>query len=404
LSIMLKRAASYIFIVFGLVALWASTSRSAMQFVAEKRDNDTWWGSYQGRHGDLVSMSYLDFVKKFYPGREHYSIKPPVPDLQRNTVLYLDGDSYARHLNDTAFAGVAAYHYIDRNHGANYHLDTTRKNILLIEISERYVRPYFGSLRMLDEVCDSAIKKKNIARLGAMPRTNYLSVGMPVSVDDLFNKYINQNLQANLFNYNFVMPMFESKAALNYYLFNRASGDVVISKDRNFLFLKETVSRTDVGSSYSPLNTDEVSTLVTNLNTIYDHYRQNGFREVYLSVIPNSATINQPDGYNNLIPLVQNDARLRMKVIDAYTAFKQSGEGVYLSGDTHWNNRGRQLWLDIVNDTLVRHEKGAYANKRDAHTQDGRGGGLDKPADEICSAGTDRVHLLLGVPGLSAAE
>lgn len=208
---------------------------------------------------------------------------------------------------------------------------------------------------MLDEVCDSVIKKKSITATGisATTTTRQASIIPGCSINDLFNKYINQNLQCNLFNYNFVMPMFEAKAALNYYLFNRASGDVIISKDRNFLFLKETVTYTDEGSSYSRFADNDITKLIDNINTIYEHYRQNGFNEVYLSVIPNSATIMQPGEYNNLIPTIQNDPRLKMKVIDAYTAFKNAKEVLYLPGDTHWNNRGRQMWLDMVNEKIV---------------------------------------------------
>src|ERR1019366_9750435 len=97
--------------------------------------------------------------------------------------------------------------------------------------------------------------------------------------------------------YNFIIPVFEYKAALNYYLFNRASGDVVISNDRDFLFLNETVSGTDIGSSYITIPDTEITHLVDNFNIIYDHYLANGFKEVYLSIIPNSATIVQPEGY-----------------------------------------------------------------------------------------------------------
>ena len=42
----MKKFLSYFFIVFGLVALWMSTSRRAMQFVADNRGNDKWWGGY----------------------------------------------------------------------------------------------------------------------------------------------------------------------------------------------------------------------------------------------------------------------------------------------------------------------------------------------------------------------
>ena len=69
-----------------------------------------------------------------------------------------------------------------------------------------------------------------------MNGVNISSASIPVTINDFFNKNMNQNLQYNLFNYNFVFPMFESKALLNFYLFNRASGDVVISKNKKYLF------------------------------------------------------------------------------------------------------------------------------------------------------------------------
>lgn len=349
---MFKKVLSYIFIIFGLVALYMSTSRRAMQFVVDHRDHDKWWGAYQMKNGDLVSLSYLDFVKRFNPPPDRTPLKKPAYNGQKNIALYLHGDSYTYHLPDSAFAGVADYHLIDRNHGLNYHLDPTKRNILVLEVSERYLRAYYGGLQIFDELCDSLIKKKSIA-------ANYLhqpylaSVIPGFEINDLFNKYINQNLQANLFNYNFIFPIFEYKAALNYYIFNRASGDVVISKDKNFLFLKETVSLTDPGSSYVPITPADIDWMVDKLNKIYDHYKENGFDEIYFSVIPNSATIVQPEGYNGLIPAIQSDPRLRMKIIDAYTAFKNSGELLYQPGDTHWNTKGRQLWVDLVNEKLA---------------------------------------------------
>ncbi len=352
---MFKKVLSYFFIVFGLAALVMSTSRRAMQFISEARDNEKWWGAYPCKHGDLVSLSYLDFVKKFNPPRDLTPIKTPVYNGTKNTALYLHGDSYSYHLRDSNFAGLSTFFPIDRNHGAKYHLDPAKRNILLIEVSERYLRTYFSGLQMLKEVIDTQAAKKGTALITPTNGLNKYdaSVLPDIHVSDLFNKYINQNLQCNLFNYNFIIPMFEFKAALNYHLFNRASGDVVISNDRNFLFLRETVSKTDIGSSYVPLNEGDITLLVNNFNLIYDHYKKEGFSEVYLSMIPNSATVMQPDGYNNLIPSVQNDPRLEIKIIDAWTAFKKSSEILYLPGDTHWNNQGRQLWLDLVNAMLT---------------------------------------------------
>jgi hypothetical protein len=351
---MAKKIARDFFILFGLFVLWASTSRQAMGFIAEKRDVNKWWGTYQCLNGDLVSMSYLDFVKTFNPGPDHDRLKTAPHTGTENTVLYLDGDSYTWHLGDSNFAGLNSLVYINRDHGCNYHLDHTKKNVLIIEISERMVWDYFSSLRIFDEICDSAIKKKNIT-MGQEPGTApgmYASMLPSVPFGELFNKYINQNLQCNLFNYQFIMPMFEYKAAINYYVFNRASGDVVISEDRKFLFLEKTVALNETGSSYGPVSSEQLGLLVDHFNQIYDHYKKGGFDEEYLSIIPNAATIVQPQGYNQFIPLIQNDPNLKMKTLDIYSIFKDSPDGIYWPGDTHWKYKGKQKWLDLVNIAL----------------------------------------------------
>jgi len=301
-------------------------------------------------------MSYLDAVTRFNQPSPRGGFKHPSFSGERKTVLYMDGDSFTWHLHDSDFTSLDSFCYFQRNHGLKYHLDTTKRNVLVIEVSERYLQSYFSGLQMFNEVVDTSAGKKNISSLNMHTGsgTHYASLIPSFSIGDLFNKYINQNLQFNLFNYNFAMPMFESKAALNYYVFNRASGDVVISDDRKFLFLKETVSKTDMGSTYYPVTAGHAARIVDVLNGIYDHYKAAGFAEVYFSAIPNSATIMQPEGYNKLIPMIQNDARLRMKIIDIYTPFKNGGDIYYLPGDTHWNHKGKQLWLDIVNEQVLK--------------------------------------------------
>jgi hypothetical protein len=350
---MFKKILSYLFILFGLVELVISTSRPAMQYISEKRDTTAWWGAYPCLHGDLISLSYLDAVKRFNPPPNHTPLKKAVHSASDNIVLYLHGDSYTYHLSDSIFTGTSAFRYIDRNHGMKFTLDTSKRNVLVIEVSERYIRPYFNTPRMLDEVGDTTKGERVKLSIEGFAQSNhYASVLPSIDVNDLFNKYINQNLQCNLFNYNFIIPIFEYKAALNYYVFNRASGDVVISKDKNFLFLKETVSLTDAGSSYIPLDDNDIKIFVNNFNVIYKHYRDQGFKEVYLSMIPNSASVVQPEGYNNLIPRIQSDPALKMKIIDAHKLFKTEPTLYYLPGDTHWNSIGRQKWIDLVNEYL----------------------------------------------------
>ncbi len=347
-----KKIARDFFILLGLVLLWASTSRPAMEYITTVRDGKKWWSTYPCLNGDLVSMSYLDAVHKFNPGREQSHVSKAEYSGSKNIAMDLYGDSYTWELRDTNFAGVAVYNFTGRGNAGHTHIDKNRKSVLLIEISERFVRDYFGSPKMKSDfpVSETILKS---ASLPYYLQDRHMKYSSLVSIDNLFNKYINQNLQCNIFNYNFMMPMFTGKAALNYYFFNRASGDVVISDDRDHLFLKETVLKTGNASSYSPLPDSELEQMTDNINDIYDHYKSAGYDEVFLSMIPNSATINQPNDYNGLIPRIQSNKRLKIKIIDAYHLFKEAGGELYLAGDTHWNHRAMQKWVNLVNEHLL---------------------------------------------------
>ena len=185
---------------------------------------------------------------------------------------------------------------------------------------------------------------------------------MGFGIDDLFNAHINQNLEYHLFNYNFMIFPRQAKAALNYILFSRASGDVVISDDGSYLFFKPTVAQNGRCSSYSRLLKSETDSIVASLDTLYDRYKQAGFAEVYFSPIPNAATILQPEGYNNLIPAIQNDPKMKMPVIDIYDVFKayKAPGALYRAGDTHWSNTGTQMWLQLVNTMLRTQSRTAH--------------------------------------------
>jgi hypothetical protein len=352
---MLKKIFRDFFILFGLAALSASTSRTFMKFISEKRDGDKWWSTNPMTGGNLASISDLTFLKKFYCPPDRQIKHAPAYNRPENTVLYLDGDSYTWSLRDSNFAGISGFHFISRYEGGCFHLDTAKKNILIIAITESVFRTYFRDLRMLNEVYDPATKKDlvHLYQFNVPAHAQLTSFLFGFSISGLFNKNINQNLQCNLFNYNFITPMFLYKGSLNYFAFNRASGDVVISKDKNFLFLKQSVSATDTGSTYFPIQPGEIAHLVDNLNNIYDHYKKSGFKEIYLTIMPNTASIVQPEGYNNLIPLIQNDPGLKIKIIDVYYTFKKSSRPLFYHGDTHWNLEGQQMWVDMVNQILT---------------------------------------------------
>jgi hypothetical protein len=351
---MFKKIARDLLIVFGLLALFASTSPAVMLYLKTNRHNDKWWGYVSHTNGDLVDLSYLDLVKKYVSSGEHILPQNTDSSYPKKHNLYLFGDSYSWDLKSTQFKCLTSFNLINSYSGATFHLDKSRSNILVIEIAERYVRVYFERKQMIEDFHESDVQKKNTTNRAPLAPSEIADISpAPENYVDLFNKHVNQNLQFNLFSYNFILPLFKAKAAFNYYEFNRASGDVVISNDRNYLLLKETVSQ-GPRSSYSSVPTEELSHIVDNLNQINDYYKSCGFKKVYLSIIPNTATMVQPDGYNNLIPQIQNNPYLRMEIIDVYAVFRRSPGLFYYKGDTHWNNTGKQKFIDLVNEILVR--------------------------------------------------
>ena len=230
-------------------------------------------------------------------------------------------------------------------------LDTNRKNILLIEIAERNLRYMTDTAAIYSKA--ALANKRNVTATSSATLSAF-SDGF--SLGFIFNPLIEQNLQFSLFDYRFFTPFKEMKAQLNYRLFNRASEGVKVSANGKYLYLAETVDSTQITSSFNPVSDKEIDKLVYTLNLTYRHYKLLGFDEVYFSIVPNPVTILNTGkyGYNELIPKVQNDERLEMKIIDAYTPFKKSTNQLYQYSDSHWNNNGFCLWMSQVDRELDR--------------------------------------------------
>ena len=322
----MRRLLSYIGIFSGLGLLVVSTSRPLMKNIGDWRYAH--YGPMGVHHtpdgGDLVTMAYLDDEPKFCEPFGYTFVRRDTGAVD----LYVFGDSYVMYLPDTAFANVHRYTFGRRDYtDINYTLNPHRRNILIIENAERFIR-----------------------MIGAQ-RGIYQHVRKAGADIELFNSAINQNLEFNLFSYNFITPVRKLKADLTYRCWARASGDAHVSEDGEYLFLASTLSPRGPQSSYEPVPAAELSLIETGMDSVYRHYRQEGFDEVYFSIIPNPASILQPKGYNGLIPALQAHG---LPCIDVYGAFKASSHAgeLYRRGDTHWNDNGMHVWLNLVNSVL----------------------------------------------------
>ena len=312
------------------------------------------------RYGDLYNMTFLPEFRNEDPLL--HNIRPDTTStIKRDINLYALGNSYLLTFvkSQLIFDGVKKFW------GGKYYLlespvlDTTQKNILLIQMTERSVG-IFADTETIASRFAPVTPKSPVDTLPVFTRSN--PIVYQSFKNKIFNPQIQKKVEFNLFDYRIFTPLKELKATLNYKFFNRISPDVAISPDKKNLFLAATVdsvnkftSLTDKYSSFNKIDDKEIDTLVLSFNKLYIDFKARGFDEVYLSIIPNPATVISPlmGTYNNLIPRIQYHSALKMPYVDVYKKFKTVKEPIYQQADTHWNNRGFKLWVDEFNKVLV---------------------------------------------------
>ncbi|GAB4018738.1 hypothetical protein GCM10028808_54290 [Spirosoma migulaei] len=293
------------------------------------------------RYGDLYRLSALPQFKQAHP------ICPPakLSSDTASTHLYLIGDSFTepQRLNKEDFH-VSHFQRVGWDNKQAVQLDTTKRNILLIESVERHFRQHFSH-----PVTDFVVENDTSHTLVNQP-----TLSKRIS-DDFHRTDVEERLESTLFSQDWAFWFKELKAALTLNWFDRTNTKVSLSNDKKNVFLHlDTDTTLQVVSSFSGLTDQEVNVLVDSVNAVAKQYRQLGFDEVYLSIIPNKATIletNRTD-YNHLIERIQNNPNLVVPTINVYDFYKRATASPYLKSDTHWNCEGRAIWLNQVRQKL----------------------------------------------------
>lgn len=314
--------------------------------------------------GGLYDLSNLPDYRLEIPV---YSVKTAFCKKNiRNINLYVTGESFTgesfiglgetirmkKPLNKYNFCGVNIYKSAWRGKEIyRINIDPTKKNILIIEIVEWSMRDDFSdksttnywndinNIFMIDYGNNQKLKKKNMK---------------DKIVKMIFNqRLINQNLEFNLFSNPIFRIIKEWKATINMDILKR-EGNVVISRDKKYLLYRSMIDPKLNVSPFKSISDHEINNIVKNINQIYQTYKKYGFDEIYLSIIPSPVTIIDPTmmKYNELIPRIQMNKNLKVPIIDTYNAMKKVNYQLYLNSDPHWNQRGLQLWIDIVNNEI----------------------------------------------------
>ncbi len=292
------------------------------------------------RYGDLYRLSALNQFKVAQPV---CSPSNRASD-SASTHLYLIGDSFSepQRLSKDDFR-VSYYRRVGWDNQQRIQLDSTKRNILLIESVERHFREH------LSRPSQEFIVEQDTTRHPAANPTLFQRLSLEIHWTD-----VEERLESALFSQDWAFWFKELKASLTLDWFDRTYASVSLSKNRQHLFLNsDTNPKKPLNSSFVPIPDAEINALVDSVNSVAGRYRKLGFDAVYLSIIPNKATLleKERDDYNHLIERVQDNPRLTVPTIDTYRAFEQSPVSPYLKSDTHWNCEGRAIWLDLVRQT-----------------------------------------------------
>ena len=290
------------------------------------------------RYGDLYTHTNLPEYKvesaldTLIP-----KFKPEEKDTQLN--VYILGDSYTQAGRvDAANLRSGFYQYgFDKYHGK---LDTSKRNVLIFEKTERYLR-----MNIQDEL--KLIRKPPQSKLNEFLSRN--------PDPDIYNTTrINERLQYLVSNNVIASFLKESKARFNFSCLKFSGNHVIVSPETHLVYLAETLDSSNSCSPYHQIPTQEENEIIDYLNAMYDEYKAIGFDEIYFSPIPEKIRIYPIDStiqFNHFYSMLQNP-RLKMSLINCTDALKNSNEKVFMTCDTHWNTHGINVWLKMVDDVI----------------------------------------------------
>jgi hypothetical protein len=303
-------------------------------FIMAIASNSDWFDKYEHCFPSAVRYGDLYFQTNT-PGyaAESKRVKPILTSKNSKTTLTIVGDSYTQGFDSLDFS-AGTYHFIHWNSLQDTlpALDSNKRNIIIIETSERFIRQRFVNHNHL------YVEKESNAK--ARKTTTEIKL------------LAENNLQYLLTYFDWQLPFKEQKSSIYLHWFDRFSPLVTKPDSSGRLYLKETIDPELLSSSFNSVSDAEIQNLVKDLNTINNELYRIGFDEVYMSFIPNPASIyktNNPIPYNRLIERIQKNPSVLFKTIDVLAVFQKQKTAVFKFNDSHWNELGKMIWILKVN-------------------------------------------------------
>jgi hypothetical protein len=300
------------------------------------------------RYGDLYRFSNLPQFKQLQP-----DCKRPFGDMdstqKQNIALYTIGDSFLEEWRinyfDFPYKFYKNIHWHDEN--VQTILDTTKTNILLLQCAERHSRERFGKVPLNYKIVKAYesepwVPRGRLERLSDMISANWITLKKYI-----FTPETADHLEHIFFSADWLLPLKELKASLTLNLFDRVNTSASLSKDKKHIFYYKDTDTTLINSCYSRLEDSELDEMVVNVDSTIKAYKNLGFKQVIVSIIPSKASILAPnDGvYNHLIERFEAKVDGKFPIIDIYKEYSQNRDKVFAKNDTHWACFGKNIWL-----------------------------------------------------------
>lgn len=351
----MKKFIAYAFLILALSIFIFSSVDDLTRIPAQaKYATDGLLGSDKYKYGDLYGMSYLPQFKTLV---NHKQPNKACCDTTGGYHIYAISDSYTwdvfkdpANLCGASVSGFAASNFRDV---LPVYPDKRTRNIVVIESNERNIRALLTDTAYLMRAIHVVKPGEDTSKLETRSRRR------GEFHFDFRLKETEANFEFNTWDYRLFTPLKELKAWATYKWFGRHEPDVTVAPDGKRLLYTPTIDTTTNQAAFTPVNNAEIDKLVKSLNRVAEHYRAQGFSDVYLALIPHPVTILYPDfngmKYNRLIPRIQARTDLKLKVFDSYSLFSNypDKDKLYLTSDTHWTYTGMQLWVDALNKELT---------------------------------------------------
>jgi hypothetical protein len=297
----------------------------------------------QYHYGDLYNKTNIAQFKQYdYTTSDNLDSTDLPATKAQGVHLYTVGDSFTN-IDTVFYAAEKNTHHWVGHEAKTIQLDPTKRNVLVIEIVERVLQERFRDHSWLLYAKQAYT---NTHHRNTLPKPESW---LKTILNTRFGTDLNSRLEFILFNNDVALAAKELKASLLMNWFDRAAG-ARLSNNQRYLFYDIETDTTQTASSFRHLSNTDIDQVVAHLNRVTQYYRQMGFEEVYLTIVPNKVTVQEPTlgTYNHQIERIEQHPALQPTVVSLFGTVRQHPDWYHL-GDGHWNQQGRRYWMNKVN-------------------------------------------------------